>query len=98
VQTLGLLQVLSTVGNVLAVRHQVRDRRARSGTAPSRPAGLAVDVPDRPDPAVMVVFSYKHLSEPAGGLKLKAEGRLPRGSILVPYKNLIRDTTAGGGT
>jgi MFS family permease len=92
VQTLGLLQVLSTVGNVLAVGIKYAiDGLEKGGTLQSGEGwrwmflvGLT--------PAVMVVFSYKYLREPAGWLKLKAEGRLPRGSILVPYKNLVRST------
>ncbi|CAA9428000.1 MAG: Uncharacterized MFS-type transporter [uncultured Phycisphaerae bacterium] len=92
VQALGLLQVLSTVGNVLAVGIKYAiDALEKSGTLQAGEGwrwmfliGLT--------PAVMVVFSYKRLKEPAGWLKLKAEGKLPTGSILVPYKNLVRST------
>jgi MFS family permease len=90
VQALGLLQVLSTVGNVLAVAIKyLIDALEKAGTL--RPGegwrwmfliGLT--------PAVMVLFSFRRLKEPASWLQLKAEGRLPRGSILVPYKNLVR--------
>jgi MFS family permease len=92
VQALGLLQVLSTVGNVLAVGikylidalEKEKVLTAGEGWRWMFLIGLA--------PAVMVVFSFKKLKEPESWLKLKNEGGLPKGSIFAPYKNLIRST------
>ncbi|QOV92535.1 MFS transporter [Humisphaera borealis] len=92
VQALGLLQVLSTVGNVMAVGIKyLLDSLEKNGTITGGEGwrwmflvGLT--------PAIMVVFSYKRLKEPESWLKLKNEGKLPKGSILVPYQNLVRST------
>jgi len=43
-------------------------------------------------PALMVVLIGKYLREPQSWLKLKEEGRLPQGSILAPYRNLVVST------
>ena len=42
-------------------------------------------------PALLVVFTMKFLREPEPWLRAKAEGRLPEGSILTPYRDLLRD-------
>jgi hypothetical protein len=42
-------------------------------------------------PALMVVFTMKFLREPEPWLRAKEEGRLPKGSILTPYRDLISD-------
>lgn len=92
VQTLGLLQVLSTVGNVLAVAIKYAIDALEKGGTLTPGQGWRWMFLVGLTPAVMVVFSFKRLKEPAGWLKLKAEGRLPTGSILVPYRNLLRNT------
>src|SRR5205823_2004852 len=43
-------------------------------------------------PALMVVFIGMYLREPESWLKLKREGRLPKGSILAPYRKLVAST------
>jgi hypothetical protein len=43
-------------------------------------------------PALMVVFIGFYLREPESWLKLKREGRLPKGSILAPYRKLVAST------
>jgi hypothetical protein len=42
-------------------------------------------------PALLVVFTMKFLKEPEPWLRAKAEGRLPQGSILTPYRDLLRE-------
>jgi hypothetical protein len=40
-------------------------------------------------PALMVILTGMYLREPESWLKLKAEGKLPKGSIFAPYRNLL---------
>ena len=42
-------------------------------------------------PALLIILTRHHLKEPAPWLKLKAEGRLPKGSIFAPYAALIAE-------
>ncbi len=44
-------------------------------------------------PALLVVFIMKYLHEPEPWLKARDEGRLPKGSILGPYLELLSDST-----
>jgi len=92
VQALGLLQVLSTVGNVLAGGIKgFLDYLEKNGTIELgqgwRWMFLVGAVP-----AILVIFTGKFLREPESWLKLKREGKLPRGSILAPYQKLIAST------
>lgn len=87
-QCLGLLQVLSTVGNVAAGFAKMGiDALERSGT-------IAVGTGWRwmfligALPALLIILTQKYLKEPAPWLKLKEEGRLPKGNILAPYSKL----------
>jgi MFS family permease len=92
VQALGLLQVLSTVGNILAggikwVLDTLEQNKTISAGNSWRWMFLVGAIP-----AVMVVVTGKYLREPESWLKLKREGRLPKGSILAPYRNLVVNT------
>lgn len=92
VQALGLLQVLSTFGNVLAgaIKWGLDSLEANKVIAAGnswRWMFLVGAVP-----AVLVVLIGKYLREPDSWLKLKAEGKLARGSIFAPYRNLIAST------
>jgi MFS family permease len=89
VQALGLLQVLSTLGNVTAGGIKwFLDSLEKSGTIAAGQSWRWMFLVGAL-PAVMVVLTGKKLREPESWLRLKAEGRLPKGSILAPYKNLI---------
>lgn len=91
VQALGMLQVLSTVGNVAA-------GFALKGVSALEQSGVigmqrgwrwmfligAI-------PALLVIFTGKFLREPETWLQLKASGRLPQGSIFAPYAALLSD-------
>ncbi|HYE19690.1 MAG TPA: MFS transporter [Tepidisphaeraceae bacterium] len=89
VQALGLLQVLSTVGNVAAggIKALIDTLEQSKVIVPGE--GWRWMFLVGAIPAVLVVFTRKKLKEPEGWLKLKAEGRLPKGGILAPYRNLI---------
>lgn len=91
VQSLGLLQVLSTVGNVAA-------GFAKMGLDALQTAGTIA--PDRgwrwmfligALPALLIIFTRKRLRETEPWLKQKAEGKLSKGSIFAPYAGLFRD-------
>ncbi|HEX8296146.1 MAG TPA: MFS transporter [Chthoniobacteraceae bacterium] len=90
-QALGLLQVLSTVGNLAAgVCKSFVDSLQANGT-------IGVDQGWRwlfligALPALMIIFARKRLKEPEPWLKLKAEGKLSTGSIFAPYAGLLSD-------
>ena len=84
-QSLGLLQVLSTVGNVTA-------GFALKGIATLEKAGTIQSGSGwrwmfliGAVPAVMVIFTGKYLREPETWLRLKESGRLAEGGLFGPY-------------
>lgn len=92
VQALGLLQVLSTVGNVTAggIKWYLDTLEKNETIAAGQSWRWMFLVGALP--AIMVIFTAKKLKEPASWLRLKEEGRLPKGSIFAPYKNLLTST------
>ncbi|HEX8310975.1 MAG TPA: MFS transporter [Chthoniobacteraceae bacterium] len=90
-QALGLLQVLSTVGNVAAGFCKMGiDALMIDGTIAAG-SGWRWMFLIGAAPALLILFSRNRLKEPEGWLKLKEEGRLPKGSIFAPYVSLMRD-------
>ena len=92
VQALGLLQVLSTVGNVAAggIKWWL-DALEKGGTIGAGQSWRWMFLVGAL-PAVLVVLTGKKLREPESWLRLKAEGKLPKGSIFAPYRNLLAST------
>lgn len=91
VQCLGLLQVLSTVGNVSAAFAAMGiNALEKSGTI-SAGNGWRWMFLIGALPALMIITTRKKLKEPEPWLKLKAEGRISTGSIFTPYQNLLAD-------
>lgn len=89
VQTLGLLQILSTVGNVLAVFIKwMLDSFEKSGLIHTG-TGWRYMFLVGALPALLVLLSGPYLREPEVWVKLKREGRLAKGGLLSPYRNLI---------
>lgn len=88
-QSLGLLQVLSTIGNVSAgfAKMAIDNLEASRTITPGE--GWRWMFLIGAIPAVMVILTAKYLKEPEPWLRLKAEGRLPKGSILAPYAGLM---------
>jgi MFS family permease len=88
---LGWLQILSTVGNLSAgiVLWVIGALVARDIIEPGNGWRWMFLVGALP--ALLVVFTMKFLREPEPWLRAKAEGRLPEGSILTPYRDLLRD-------
>jgi MFS family permease len=92
VQALGMLQVLSTVGNVLAVFIKwTLDALEKSGTLQAGQSWRYMFLVGA-IPAALVVLSGKRLREPESWLKLKAEGRLSGGGMFSPYAKLVAST------
>jgi MFS family permease len=87
-QTLGLLQVLSTIGNITAGLVQIAAESLKEhGVTDFWRYMFLVGAA----PALMVIFTARWLKEPEPWLKLKAEGKLPKGSIFSPYGKLFRE-------
>jgi MFS family permease len=86
---LGMLQVLSTIGNLAAAGFKsLFDSLQRNGDieASWRWMFLVGALP-----ALLIIFTAKFLREPEPWLRMKAEGRLPTGSIFAPYAGLLQD-------
>ena len=90
-QSLGLLQVLSTIGNVSAGFTKMGiDALEKSQTiAPGE--GWRWMFLIGAAPALMVIFTGTFLREPEPWQRLKDEGRLPKGSLFAPYAALLAD-------
>jgi MFS family permease len=88
---LGWLQILSTIGNLSAgfVMTGIAGLAERGVIAPGQNWRYMFLVGALP--ALLVVFTMKFLKEPEPWLKAKEEGRLPKGSILAPYRDLIAE-------
>jgi MFS family permease len=88
---LGMLQILSTIGNVSAgfVKQGI-DALEHAGTITAGEGWRWVFLVGAV-PAFLVVFIQGYLKEPESWLRAKAEGRLPKGAILGAYANLLRE-------
>ncbi|MDB6152692.1 MAG: transporter [Chthoniobacteraceae bacterium] len=92
VQSLGLLQVLSTIGNVAAGFAKIGIDSLQTATVIAPDRGWRWMFLIGALPALMILFTRKRLKEPEPWLKLKAEGNLPSGSLFSSYTSLISDT------
>ena len=88
---LGMLQVLSTIGNISAglinsfISWLQTDGHIQAGTG-WRYMFLVGAIP-----AFLVIATGKYLHEPERWLQAKAEGKLPQGNIFAPYRGLLAD-------
>jgi MFS family permease len=84
-QALGLLQVLSTFGNLSSagVKYGVDSLHLHDGWRYMFLVGAA--------PALLVIVGTFFIREPEPWLKLKEAGLLPKGSILAPYGKLLNN-------
>jgi MFS family permease len=90
-QSLGLLQVLSTVGNISAGFAKMGIDALEADKTIAAGQGWRWMFLIGAVPAVMVIFSGKYLREPETWLHLKETGRLPKGGIFAPYAALLAD-------
>lgn len=91
VQCLGLLQVLSTVGNVSAVGIKMVVDRLQAEQVIAAGEGWRWMFLVGALPACLILLTRRKLREPDSWLKLRAEGRVPQGNLFTPYKNLLSD-------
>src|SRR5436189_4727573 len=88
-----MLQILSTIGNVAAALFKMLIDYLQSPE---------IDIITQGNgwrrmflvgalPAMLVVVPMKYLREPESWLRLNARGKLPKGSILEPYRELLAD-------
>lgn len=91
-QSLGLLQVLSTVGNVSAGFAKMGIDALEANKTIAAGSGWRWMFLLGALPAVLVIFTRSKLREPEPWLKMKAQGQLPKGSIFAPYGVLLGET------
>lgn len=88
---LGMLQVLSTIGNITAaVVKIIVDSLQQNGTIASGEGWRYMFLVGA-IPALLVIFTGKYLREPEPWLRLKESGNLPTGGLLAPYLGLLKD-------
>jgi MFS family permease len=88
-QSLGLLQVLSTVGNVVAGFAKMGiDALEKSGAIVAG-TGWRWMFLIGALPALLIILTRSRLKEPEPWLRLKERGELPKGSIFGPYFSLL---------
>jgi MFS family permease len=92
VQSLGLLQVLSTIGNVAAGFAKMGIDALQASNVIAADRGWRWMFLIGALPALMILITRKRLREPEPWLRLKAEGNLPTGSLFSSYVGLISDT------
>jgi MFS family permease len=90
---LGMLQVLSTIGNIAAglINSYIGSLQARDLIRPSG-EGWRYMFLIGAVPALLVIATGTYLREPERWLRAKAEGKLPTGNIFGPYQGLLADS------
>ncbi len=90
-QSLGLLQILSTVGNVAAGFAKMGiDSLEKSGAIVAG-SGWRWMFLIGALPAMLIILTRSKLKEPESWLRLQREGQLPKGSIFGPYLSLLAE-------
>jgi MFS family permease len=90
-QSLGLLQILSTIGNITAGLAKMGIDALEVNKTIVAGSGWRWMFLIGALPALMIIFTRNSLKEPESWLKLKAAGQLPKGSIFSPYVSLLSD-------
>ncbi len=90
VQSLGLLQILSTFGNIASAFIKMGIDSLESSHIIANGQSWRWLFLVGAAPALMVVFTAWRLREPEPWLRLKASGLLPKGGIFAPYGKLLR--------
>lgn len=93
-QSLGLLQMLSAIGNITAsfVKMGVDSLANAPSWHIAQGQGWRFMFLVGAVPALMVIFTGWFLREPEPWLRLKAKGLLPAGNIFSPYVKLFQNT------
>ncbi|HEY2574551.1 MAG TPA: MFS transporter [Verrucomicrobiaceae bacterium] len=90
-QSLGLLQVLSTIGNLAAGFFKMGIDSLESSKVVAAGTGWRYMFLVGALPALMVLLIRRYLKEPEPWLHLKRIGHLPSGGLLAPYRTLLSD-------
>ena len=90
-QSLGLLQILSTIGNIAAGFAKMGIDALEANKTIAAGEGWRWMFLIGALPAFMIIFTRKSLKEPEAWLRLKEKGLLPKGSILGPYAGLMAE-------
>jgi MFS family permease len=88
-QCLGLLQILSTIGNISAGFAKMGIDALEANKTIAAGDGWRWMFLIGALPAFMIIFTRKHLKEPESWQRLKDSGQLPKGSIFAPYASLL---------
>lgn len=88
---LGMLQVLSTIGNISAgLFNSLIDWLQRSNYIHAGEGWRYMFLVGA-IPSLLVIATSKYLREPERWLRAKEEGTLPKGNIFAPYRGLLED-------
>lgn len=90
-QCLGLLQILSTIGNVAAGFAKIGIDTLEANHTLTAGSGWRWMFLIGAAPALMIIFTRGFLKEPAAWQHLKDTDQLPKGSIFAPYSGLLSD-------
>jgi MFS family permease len=90
-QCLGLLQILSTIGNISAGFAKIGIDALEANKTIVAGSGWRWMFLIGAAPALMIVFTRGYLKEPASWQHLKDTDQLPKGSIFAPYASLLAD-------
>lgn len=88
-QCLGLLQILSTIGNITAGFAKMGIDALEANHTITAGSGWRWMFLIGAAPALMIIFTRKHLKEPESWQRLKDADQLPKGSIFAPYASLL---------
>jgi MFS family permease len=88
-QSLGLLQILSTIGNISAGFAKMGIDALEANKTIALGEGWRWMFLIGALPAFMIIFTRKWLREPESWLHLQRIGHLPKGGILAPYAGLV---------
>ena len=88
---LGMLQVLSTIGNISAAVFKILIDYSEQHGLIAAGNGWRWMFLVGALPAMLVIFTGKYLREPEAWLHARQIGKLPTGSLLQPYRDLISD-------
>lgn len=91
-QCLGLLQILSTIGNITAGLAKIGIDSLEANHTIVAGSGWRWMFLIGAAPALMIVFTRKYLKEPESWQRLKDADQLPKGSIFAPYASLLANT------
>lgn len=91
IQCLGLLQILSTIGNLAAGFAKMGIDSLEANQTIAAGSGWRWMFLIGALPALLIIFTRGYLKEPASWQKLKDAGELPKGGIFAPYASLLAD-------